>query len=136
MRGDHMFEFFRKKPKSSADDLNPARAIEFFKRGNFPEALRRAEAMLAADPDIPMSWRFKGECLYSLKRYAESVDCFDRAASLGGPGTEDMFLWKALALNNDGKQDRAKQVIQRFLAAGDGTPELIAKAKGALAKLG
>jgi hypothetical protein len=47
-----------------------------------------------------------------------------------------MFLWKALALNNDGKQDRAKQVIQRFLAAGDGTPELIAKAKGALAKLG
>ena len=131
-----MFGFFRKKPKLSADDLNPARAIDFFKRGEFREALRRAEAMLAADPDIPISWRFKGECLFSLKRYAESIECFDRAAALGGPGTEDMFLWKALALQNDGKQESAKQVIQRFLAIGDGTPELIAKAKGALAKLG
>jgi tetratricopeptide (TPR) repeat protein len=131
-----MFGFFRKKPKSSADDLNPARAIEFFRRGEFLEALRRAEAMLAADPDIPMSWRFKGECLFSMKRFAESIECFERAASLGGPGTEDMFLWKALALRNDGKNERAKQVIQRFLASGDGTPQLVAKAKAALAKLG
>ena len=131
-----MFGFSRKKPKPSADDLNPARAIEFFKRGDFPEALRRSEAMLVADPDIPMSWRFKGECLFSMKRFAEAIECFDRAAGLGGPGTEDMFLWKALALQNVGKQESAKQVIQRFLAIGDGTPELIAKAKGALAKLG
>jgi tetratricopeptide (TPR) repeat protein len=131
-----MFGFFRKKARSSADDLDPTRAVGFFKRGDFPEALRRAEAILAADPDVPMSWRFKGECLFSMKRYAESIECFDRAASLGGPGTEDMFLWKALALHNDGKYERAKQVIHRFLASGDGTPELIARAKGALAKLG
>jgi tetratricopeptide (TPR) repeat protein len=127
-----MFGFFRKKN----DDLNPTRAVEFFKRGDFAEALRRADVMLAADPQIPLSWRFKGECLFSMGRYSDAVDCFDRAASLGGPGTQDMFLWKALCLHNGGRTEQARQVIRDFLASGVGAPDLVARAKGALAKLG
>jgi tetratricopeptide (TPR) repeat protein len=131
-----MFGFFRKKPATPDDDLNPNRAVEFFKRGDFQEALRRADAMIAAGPEVSLSWRFKGECLFSMERYAEAVEVFDKAESIGGPGTEDMFLWKALALHNGGESEQAKQVIRDFLASGKGAPEWIAKAKNALAQLG
>lgn len=130
-----MFGWFRKKESSLEDERDPKRAIEFFRRGNFTEALRRADAVLAVGPQVALSWRFKGECLFSLERYAEAVECFDRAANLGGPGTEDMFLWKALSLHNGGQSEPAKQVIRDFLASGKGTPEQIAQARAALGKL-
>ena len=129
-----MFGWFRKKP-SPGNELDPSRATEFFRRGDFAEALRRADLMLAAGPHIALTWRFKGECLYNLKRHAEAVECFGQAAELGGPGTEDMFLWQALALHNGGQPEQARQVVRDFLASGAGTPELIAQARRALAKL-
>src|SRR5262249_5840625 len=81
-------------------DLDTGRAAEFFRRGDYKEALRRAEVMLAAGPHVALSSRFKGECLFSLERYAEAVDCFPRAAELGGPRTAGMFLWPALSLHH------------------------------------
>jgi hypothetical protein len=91
--------------------------------------------MLAAAPQVALSWRFKGECLFSLQRYAEAARCFDKAESLGGPGTEELFLWKSLALHNDGQPEAAKEVIRDFLASGAGTPKLVAQARAALDKL-
>lgn len=130
-----MFGWFGRKVSSRNDDLDTNRAIAFFKRGDFREALRRADAILAARPEISLSWRFRGECLFSLERYDEAIESFDKAAALGGPGTEDIFLWKSLCLHNGGKPKQAQQVIRDFLASGTGTPELIAQANGALAQL-
>ena len=64
-----MFGFFRKKAADpQPDDLDPTRATEFFKRRDYKEALRRADMMLAVAPQIAMSWRFKGECLFEMHR--------------------------------------------------------------------
>jgi tetratricopeptide (TPR) repeat protein len=130
-----MFGFFGKKPASGEDDLDPNRAVSFFKREDFREALRRADVIVKAKPDVALSWRFRGECLFSLQRHAEAVECFDKAASLGGPGTEDMFLWKSLCLHNGGQPEQAQQVIRDFLASGAGTPQLVSQARNALAQL-
>src|SRR5262245_31801030 len=130
-----MFGLFEKKAASPEDDLNPSRAAAFFRRGDFREALRRADVIVQAGSQIALSWRFRGECLFSMNRYVEAIESFDKAAALGGEGTEDMFLWKALSLHNGGQPEQARQVIRDYLASGVGTPELIAQAKNALAKL-
>src|SRR5262245_39898603 len=127
-----MFGWFRKK--KSDDDVDTNRALEYFSRGDFREALRRADVILSVTPNLGLSWRFKGECLFSLNRLDEAIVCFDRAAEIGGEGTEDMFLWKALCLANSGKMEPARQVIRGYLASGVGSEEMIAKAQGALAK--
>jgi tetratricopeptide (TPR) repeat protein len=130
-----MFGRFRKKAPQTDDDLDTNRAIDFFRRGDYQEALRRVDAMLAAGPDVALSWRFKGECLFSMGRYAEAVECFDEAASLGGPGTEDMFLWKSLCLYNGGHPEQAEAVLRDFITSGTGSPQLVAQAEAALRKL-
>jgi tetratricopeptide (TPR) repeat protein len=130
-----MFGWFRKKAPAADNDLDTDRAAEFFRRGDFREALRRADVILVAGPHIALSWRFKGECLFSLQRYAEAVECFDKAGTLGGPGTDELFLWKSLSLYNGGQAEAARQVIRDFLASGAGTPQLVAQAKAALGKL-
>ena len=128
-----MFGWFRKKKPAS--DMDTYKAAEFLRRGDYTEALRRAEVMLAAGPHVALSWRFKGECLFHLGRYSEAVESFRRAAEIGGEGTEDMFLWQALALHNGGQPEQAKLVIREFLTSGAGSSEMVAKARAALAKL-
>ena len=130
-----MFGWFRKKKPPSDQDMDAYQAVEFFRRGDYTEALRRAEVMLVAGPHVALSWRFKGECLFHLGRYTEAVESFRRAAEIGGEGTEDMFLWQALALHNGGQPEQAKQVIRDFLTSGAGSSEIVAKARAALAKL-
>jgi len=130
-----MFGWFRKKISPANDDLNPNRALEFFSRGDYGEALRRAKAIVSAGPQIALSWQFHGECLFHVERYAEAVESFGRATQLGGPGTEETFLWQALSLHNGGQREEAKQVIRDFLLSESATSELVAKAQGALAKL-
>ena len=118
-----MFGWFRKKAPPEDNDLDPGRAMELFSQRNYGEALRRADVMLAAGPHVALSWRFRGECLFHLEHYVEAMESFRRAAALGGPGTEDMFLWQALSLHNGGMPDQAKQVIRDFLASGTGSPQ-------------
>src|SRR5262245_49605192 len=134
--GHPMFGWFRKKESPVRDDTPAGRAAGYFRRGDFAEALRRADEILAAGPNVAFSWRFKGECLFHLARHAEAAECFQRAAELGGPGTEEIFLWRALALHNGGNNEQATQVVWDFLESGRGTPELIAKAQDALVQLG
>jgi len=62
------------------------------------------------------------------------VASFDKAAALGGRGTEDLFLWSALALHNGGKPDEAKALLRQKLTAGL-SPELRARTEEALRKL-
>ncbi len=111
-----MFGWFRKKAAPGGDDMDPNRASEFFRRGDFAEALRRADVMLAAGPDIALSWRFKGECLFQMDRFAEAEPCFRRAAEIGGPGTEEVLFWAAFCQHNAGKREAAVTTLQGYIA--------------------
>jgi hypothetical protein len=83
-----------------------------------------------------MSWRFRGECLFQMGRYLEAAESFREAGERGGPGVEEMFLWRALSLHNGGRTEEAKAVLRSFLEHdGDRRPELVPKVRAALGKL-
>jgi len=113
-------------------DMNEA--LRLYRKGAFREALQIADRLVASAPSIALSWRFRGECLFSLQRYSDAVESFDKAAALGGRGTEDLFLWSALALHNGGKLEKAKALLRQKLSAGL-VPELRARTEEALRKL-
>jgi tetratricopeptide (TPR) repeat protein len=131
-----MFDWFTNKPAAIDDPLNLDRALDCYRRGAYREALRRADAILDSGREVALSWRFKGECLFSLERYAEAAKCFEQSESIGGPGTEDAFLWRALSLYNGGQRELAKQVVCRFLASDNKNGELVAQAENALREFG
>jgi tetratricopeptide (TPR) repeat protein len=110
-----MFSWFWKKAPT-ADDLDPNRAIAAYGRGDFDEALRRADVILKAGSNVAMSWRFKGECLFELNRYEAAESCFRKAAELGGPGTEEVMFWAALCQYNAGLIPSAVATLQEYLA--------------------
>jgi tetratricopeptide (TPR) repeat protein len=107
-----MFGWFRKKASPSDDDLDPDRATEFFRRGDFAEALRRADVILEAGPLIALSWRFKGECLFQLGQFDDAEVCFGRADEIGGPGTEEVLFWAALCMHNVGRSEEAVFILK------------------------
>jgi cytochrome c-type biogenesis protein CcmH/NrfG len=103
--------------KASRDyDMDPTRATEFFGRGDYTEALRRADVMLAAGPHIALSWRFKGECQFQLNRFGEAEACFRRAHEIGGPGTEDVMFWAAFCQHNAGQKTGAESTLLAYIA--------------------
>lgn len=67
-----------------------------------------------------------------MQRYTEAIPCFDRASELGGPGTEELYFWKALALFNDGQVEAGRKILIDFLASKRGTAKDIAAAEKAL----
>ena len=119
--------------QAAAAEMN--QAIRLYRQGSFQEALSIADRLIASGPGIALSWRFRGECLFSLQRYEEAVASFDKASTLGGPGTDDAFLWAALALHNGGKRDDAKARLRDVLASTALSPELRARTESALKTL-
>jgi len=111
-----MFGWSRKKALSGGDDMDPNLASEFFRQGDFAEALRRADVMLAAGPHIALSWRFKGECLFQMNRFGEAEVCFRRAHEIGGPGTEEVLFWAAFCQHNVGQRDGAVSTLRGYIA--------------------
>ena len=101
----------------------PLLASEDFALGNFERALERSERFVTLVPNEAWAWRFKGECLFSLGRYEEASLCFQKALDLGGIGTQDTFLWQAIALERTGDLDRARHTLQTALAACPEVPE-------------
>jgi tetratricopeptide (TPR) repeat protein len=119
--------------QAAAADMN--QAIRLYRQGSFQAALSIADRLIAGGPGIALSWRFRGECLFSLQRYEEAVASFDRAGELGGPGTDDVFLWSSLALHNGGKSEEAKARLRDALTSTALTPELHARTESALKTL-
>lgn len=110
-------------------------ASEAFLDGRFGEALATSESLIHKMPREAWSWRFKGECLLFLQRFDDAAECFRHAMELGACGTEDTFLWRALALQAAGQPDAARQVLESFLATEAGPLELAAKARTTLTSL-
>jgi tetratricopeptide (TPR) repeat protein len=112
-----MFGWFRKKASPGGDDMDPNQASEFFGRGDFAEAIRRADVMLTAGPHVALSWRFKGECLFQMNRFGEAEACFRRAHEIGGPGTEEVLFWASFCQHNAGQRDAAVSTLQGYIAS-------------------
>ncbi|MEM1204628.1 MAG: hypothetical protein AAGN66_15475 [Acidobacteriota bacterium] len=111
------------------------RASDDYGSGRYREALLWSNEIVAACPREAWGWRFRGDCLMSLGRLSEATGCFDRALDLGGDGTEDTFLWKALAQHQAGNTEGAERTLQDFLDRGDGAGELATKARAILQRL-
>jgi len=111
-------------------------ALALYRAGRFADALKQADALIDRAPDLAMGWRFKGECLFELQQYGESIAAFRVAQNFGGPGTEDLFLWIALCCARDNRVGDATDVLKKFIAeAGEDDADLISQAKSALAQL-
>ena len=91
-------------------------ASEAFIDGRFGEALETSERLVSQKPCEAWSWRFRGECFLFLQRFEDAAHCFEKAISLGAGGTEDTFLWQALALHRSGDPEGARSVLESFLA--------------------
>lgn len=91
-------------------------ASEAFLNGRFGEALESSERLVSQQPREAWSWRFRGECFLFLQRFEDANLCFEKAMSLGAGGTEDTFLWQALALHHSGDPDGARSILESFLA--------------------
>jgi cytochrome c-type biogenesis protein CcmH/NrfG len=110
-----MFGWSRKRAPPGGDDMDPSRAAEFFRQGDYAEALRRADVMLAAGPHVALSWRFKGECLFQMNRFGDAEACFRRAHEIGGPGTEEVLFWAAFCQHNAGQREAAVATLQGYI---------------------
>ncbi|MDP6449291.1 MAG: tetratricopeptide repeat protein [Lentisphaeria bacterium] len=111
-------------------------ALALYRAGRFADALKQADTLIERAPELAMGWRFKGECLFELQQYGESIVAFRVAQNFGGPGTEDLFLWIALCCARDNRVGDATDVLNKFIAeAGEDDADLIAQAKSALAQL-
>jgi tetratricopeptide (TPR) repeat protein len=132
---DRVFGAGKEKDPAQAALREMDRALGLYRAKRFQEALAIADSLIAVGPSVPLSWRFRGECLFSLQRYAEAVAAFDKAAALGGKGTEDLFLWSALALHNGGQPEEAMQRLRSVLANPRLSPELRARTEEAIKQL-
>jgi tetratricopeptide (TPR) repeat protein len=122
--------------EKSMDNLtDPNITTDCFREGKFDEALKRANAIIELDETNALSWRFKGEVLFQIERYDESISAFESAEKIGGIGTEEIFFWRALAYYNSGNLNKANEVFSEYLQSGSNNPQLASKVKAALAKI-
>lgn len=118
-----------------AANREPLLASEDLGRGHYHRALERSEHFVTRAPGEAWSWRFKAECLLFLGRAEEATACFDRSLALGGPGTEDTALWKAIAQFRAGDPSGAVATVDHFLASAPKEP-LADRARATLVELG
>lgn len=126
-----MIDFFKKRPK---DVTSTEAAIECFKMGNYDEALMRADAIIEAQPEVALSHRFKGEVLYQMERYRECIESFLRAEEIGGPGTEEVFFWRARAYANAGDSESAVEILLKYVDGPQSDLEMVERCKAAISR--
>ena len=97
--------------KWTADRSAATKLITEYRAGRFAVALKQADTLIERAPELAMGWRFKGECLFELQQYGESIVAFRVAQNFGGPGTEDLFLWIALCCARDNRVGDATDVL-------------------------
>ena len=109
-------------------------ASDAFVEGRFGEALESSNRLITEMPREAWFWRFRGECFLFLQRFDDAAECFEQAMSLGASGgTEDTFLWQALALQQAGREAEARSLLMSYLDGSPHRPELALKARTALA---
>ncbi|MEZ4222583.1 MAG: hypothetical protein R3B13_16705 [Polyangiaceae bacterium] len=123
-----------KKRNDAPSDLDAA--VKLFQQRKFGDALRCADAIIAADPSLALSHRFRGEVLFEMARWSDCQQAFEQAEVIGGPGTEECFFWRALAASNAGDSARAMFIIGEYRAKPDAAPDMVARCHALLERLG
>ena len=77
------------------------------KLGNATEALASFDKALAINPRSPVTWSYRGNALYSLKRYTEAVESYDKAIAISLGGDYDVWYNRGNALNELGRYSEA-----------------------------
>src|SRR5205807_1385130 len=113
-----------------AGTLSPAAAIDrrlmgqlLLKNGQIDEALRAADAALAANPDDPAPQRLRAEALLRLDRFAEAIHALDRYVAgerrAGGRPESRVYRARAQAAVAIGDYVKAAQDYSRALDGDD-----------------
>lgn len=129
--GGVVFNFFKRKG-AGEQPPSTATAVALFQRGDFEGALREADALIKHVPGVAMSHRFRGEVLFSLERFDDSISAFQTAETLGGPGTEEAFFWRALAHANSGRASQAIAILENYHASPSANSDLVQKCNAAI----
>ncbi len=74
---ERTFERYPETDKSVA--ARYARSIAFYRRGDFPEALKRIDALISDYPEDPYFYELKGQILFETGRAAEAVPVYEKA---------------------------------------------------------
>lgn len=127
-----MFGIFKRKSRPEAQATaeeapSPEDAVAFAQEGNYYEALRIANQLIKKAPGAALTHRFKGEMLFKLKCYDEALESFEEAERIGGPGTEEIFFWRALAHGNAGRGAETVSILRAYLAKPSAAPEMAAR---------
>lgn len=128
-----MFGLF--KPKAESHESRTAKAVAFMRQRDYESALREVDTIISSFPAVAMSHRFRGEVLFSLERYQDAIASFDTAEKIGGPGTEEVFFWRALAHANSGQKDSALSILRSYVDSASADPELAQKCGAAISAI-
>lgn len=128
-----MFKIFRRNSENRPPSTD--RAAELMRSGDFEGALKEADALIQLAPAIALSHRFKGEVLFSMGRYDDSIRSLEEATRLGGIGTHEIFFWIALAHSNSGRHDQAIKLLKDYIDSPGASAELSDKCRAAIASI-
>lgn len=111
-------------------------ALKAFRGRDFEAALKLANELIDITPKEPYPYRFKGEVLFEMGRFAECLAPFRDAEAIGGEASEECFFWRALAYLNMGEPNLAVVILQEYKERPDARPDMKAKCDQLLHQLG
>jgi tetratricopeptide (TPR) repeat protein len=91
-------------------ELDFAKGVVAFSRGDLPQAEKRFQAVLQQRPDHPQATYYLGQAALGLKKYQEAVELFERAILLQ-PGNQAIRLDLALALVRLARFEQAESAL-------------------------
>ncbi len=128
-------DVFAHDPRNPGAHQNLAFAA--LKTQDWPTAESEARKALALNENLPRCWNFLGVALFNLGRVHDSLDAWDRAATLQ-PRNPDLLFNLGLVASQAGETARARKALEQFLAVAP--PEQYgpdrAKVRALLRKLG
>src|SRR5512136_1841452 len=88
---------------------------DFFKNGNYSEALSSCNKALSIKPDYADAWNGRGVALAELKQPAEALDSYDKALTFR-PDYADAWINRGWALVDLGRDAEAVASFDKGLA--------------------
>lgn len=115
-----------------------ARAIAAYRNSEVDKSLKRADALIAAEPENPYFYELKGQMLLDYGRVAQSVDPYRKALEImPGASLIRIALARALMESGESQLPEAAQHLERALQEEERSPQihrLLATAYGRMGK--
>jgi tetratricopeptide (TPR) repeat protein len=87
-------------------------AIDYLKKGDPSIAIEYSDRAIAVNPNIASAYNFKGQGLFSLKKYDEALACYEKALKLK-PEYLEAVNNMSFALATIGKHERAVEYFNK-----------------------